>query len=197
MQRNCSRIILCQILSILGRHLTTVLSGLWPFWFVAVSVCGHFGLWPFRSVAISVCGHFGLWPFRFLAVSEYDVFAKKHYGAELILISKGHVITQEIWRQFRSNPCTCGRLMMSTGHIQITLCLQYLHPMGNKCIDVMDSGHNGHKPKRPKPKRPQTERATNRNGHRPERPQTETATSQNGHRPERPQTETAANRNGH
>ena len=65
-----------------------------------------------------------------------------------------------------------------------------------------DSGHNGHKPKRPKPKRPQTEKATNRNGHIPERPETETATNRNGHRPERPQTETATdrkatNRNGH
>ena len=62
---------------------------------------------------------------------------------------------------------------------------------------ITDSGHNGHKPKRPKPKRPQTETATNRNGHRPKRPQTETATNRNGHRPERPQTETATDRNGH
>ena len=45
--------------------------------FVAVSVCGRFGLWPFRFVAVSVCGlsvcglsvcgrfgfgRFGLWP---------------------------------------------------------------------------------------------------------------------------------------
>ena len=30
-----------------------------------------------------------------------------------------------------------------------------------------DSGHNGHKPKRP-----QTETATDRNGHKPKRPQT-------------------------
>ena len=46
---------------------------LWPFRFVAVSVCGRFGLWPFRfvafrSVAVSVCGRSGLWPFRFVAV---------------------------------------------------------------------------------------------------------------------------------
>ena len=55
-------------------------SGLWPFrfvvvpvcgrsWFVAVSVCGRSGLWPFRFVAVSVCGRSGLWPFRFVAVS--------------------------------------------------------------------------------------------------------------------------------
>ena len=31
------------------------------------------------------------------------------------------------------------------------------------------SGHTGHKPKRPKPKRPQTEKATNRKGHKPKR----------------------------
>ena len=42
---------------------------LWPFRFVAVSVCGRFGKWPFRSVAVSVCGRFGLWPFRSVAVS--------------------------------------------------------------------------------------------------------------------------------
>ena len=64
-------------------------------------------------------------------------------------------------------------------------------------ITTPDSGHNGHKPKRPKPKRPQTETATNRNGHKPKRPQTGTATDRNGHRPKRPQTETATNRNGH
>ena len=52
-------------------------SGLWPFWFVAVSVCGllfvvfsvcgRFGLQSFRffgHLAVSACGHFGLWPFR-------------------------------------------------------------------------------------------------------------------------------------
>ena len=44
-------------------------SGLWPFRSVAVSVCGRSGLWPFRFVAVSVCGRFGLWPFRFVAVS--------------------------------------------------------------------------------------------------------------------------------
>ena len=66
-----------------------------------------------------------------------------------------------------------------------------------KIILQKDSGHNGHKPKRPKPKRPQTETATNRNGHRPKRPQTETATNRKGHRPEWPQTGTATNRNGH
>ena len=60
-----------------------------------------------------------------------------------------------------------------------------------------DSGHNGHKPKRPKPKRPQTETATNRNGHKPKRPQTGTATDRNGHKPKRPQTGKATNRNGH
>ena len=63
-----------------------------------------------------------------------------------------------------------------------------------RCVD---SGHNGHKPKRPKPKRPQTEMATNRNGHKPKRPQTGTATDRKGHKPKRPQTETATNRNGH
>ena len=47
---------------------------LWPFRFVAVSLCGRFGLWPFRFVAVrfvavSVCGHSGLWPFRFVAVA--------------------------------------------------------------------------------------------------------------------------------
>ena len=42
--------------------------GLWPFRFVAISVCGCFGLcrlglWPFRFVAVSVFGRWGLWPF--------------------------------------------------------------------------------------------------------------------------------------
>ena len=41
---------------------------LWPFRFVAFSVCGRSGLWSFRSVAVPVCGRFGLWPFRFVAV---------------------------------------------------------------------------------------------------------------------------------
>ena len=62
---------------------------------------------------------------------------------------------------------------------------------------LRDSGHNGHKPKRPKPKRPQTETATNRNGHKPKRPQTGTATNRKGHRPDWPQTGTVTNRNGH
>ena len=42
--------------------------GLWPFRFVAVSVCGRFGLWPFRFVDFSVCGRFGLWPFWCVAL---------------------------------------------------------------------------------------------------------------------------------
>ena len=63
--------------------------------------------------------------------------------------------------------------------------------------DALDSGHNGHKPKRPKPKRPQTVTATDRNGHNQKRPQTGTATNRNGHKPKRPQTGTATNRNGH
>ena len=41
---------------------------MWPFRFVAFTVCGRFGLWPFRFVAVSVCGRSGLWPFRFVAV---------------------------------------------------------------------------------------------------------------------------------
>ena len=48
-------------------------SGLWPFRFVAVPGYGRFGLWPFRSVAPSVCDRFGLWPFRFVAVSVVAV----------------------------------------------------------------------------------------------------------------------------
>ena len=48
----------------------------------------------------------------------------------------------------------------------------------------MNSGHNGHKPKRP-----QTGTVTDRNGHKPERPQTQTASNRNGHKPERPQIE--------
>ena len=47
--------------------------GLWPFRFVAVAVCDRFGLWPFRSVAVPVCGRSGLWPFRFVAVSVLAV----------------------------------------------------------------------------------------------------------------------------
>ena len=47
---------------------------LWPFRFVAVSVCGHFGLWPFRFVAISVCGRSGLWPIRSVAVPDCGRF---------------------------------------------------------------------------------------------------------------------------
>ena len=56
-----------------------VYSYLWPFRFVAVSVCDRFGLWPFRFVAVSVCGRsvvavpvcgrFGVWPFWFVAAS--------------------------------------------------------------------------------------------------------------------------------
>ena len=46
---------------------------LWPFRFVAFSICGRYGLWPFRFVAVSVCGRFGLWPFRFVAVSVLAV----------------------------------------------------------------------------------------------------------------------------
>ena len=41
---------------------------MWPFRFVAVSVCGRSGLWPFRFVVVPVCGRSGLWPFRFVAV---------------------------------------------------------------------------------------------------------------------------------
>ena len=42
---------------------------LWPFRFVAFSVCGRFGLRPFRLVAVPVCGLSGLWPFWFVVVS--------------------------------------------------------------------------------------------------------------------------------
>ena len=54
---------------------------LWPFWFVAVSVCGlsvcgRFGLWPFRFVAVSVCGLSGLWPFRSVAVSVSIIYSE-------------------------------------------------------------------------------------------------------------------------
>ena len=34
----------------------------WPFQFVAVSICRPFGLWPFCFVASAVRGCFGLWP---------------------------------------------------------------------------------------------------------------------------------------
>ena len=67
----------------------------------------------------------------------------------------------------------------------------------NVCIPYTFSGHNGHKPKRSKSKWPQTEKATNRNGHKPKRRQTEKATNRNGQKPKRPQTETATDRNGH
>ena len=43
-------------------------SSLWPFRFVAVSVCGLSYLWPFRPVAVPVCGPSGLWPFRSVAL---------------------------------------------------------------------------------------------------------------------------------
>ena len=55
-------------------------SGLWPFRSVAVSVCGRSGLWPFRFVAVSVCGRFGLWPFRFVAVSVCGRFGFGRFG---------------------------------------------------------------------------------------------------------------------
>ena len=84
---------------------------------------------------------------------------------------------------FWQRACTCDWCCQLHDSCHLVVCL--------------DSGHNGHKPKRPKPKRPQTETATNRNGHRPKRPQTETATNRNGHKPKRPQTETATDRNGH
>ena len=71
--------------NILGYHLV------WPFLFVAVSVCGRFGLWPCRFVAVSVCGHSGLWPlrmwpFRFVAVMTcYHTHkpAARHWAAGL------------------------------------------------------------------------------------------------------------------
>ena len=84
-------------------------------------------------------------------------------------------------------------LILTTAVSKTSILIQFARkfvlrsPIDKKTALVqMDSGHNGHKPKRPKPKRPQTGTATNRNGHKPERPQTE-----------RPQTETATNRNGH
>ena len=49
-----------------------VLSILWPFWLMAITVCGRFGLWPFRFVTIRVCGRFGLWFLRFVTVSVCD-----------------------------------------------------------------------------------------------------------------------------
>ena len=66
-------------------------------------------------------------------------------------------------------------------------------PLALAMVFLTDSGHNGHKPKRPKLKRPQTKMATtgtatDRNGHKPKRPQTGTATDRNGHKPKRPQT---------
>ena len=48
-------------------------NAVWPFRFVAISVCGPSGLWPFRSVALTVCGRFGQWPFRSVAVSVLAV----------------------------------------------------------------------------------------------------------------------------
>ena len=84
-------------------------SGLWPFRFVAVpvcglSVCGRSGLWPFRSVAVPVCGRSGLWPFRlwpfrFVAVMTcYRLTTTKHtkeltaYNSWNILYSKVKII---------------------------------------------------------------------------------------------------------
>ena len=51
---------------------------LWPFRFVAVSVCGRYGLWPFRFVAVSVCGRLGLWPFRFWPFRFVAVMTRNH-----------------------------------------------------------------------------------------------------------------------
>ena len=53
--------------------------GLWTFRSVAVSVCRRSGLWPFRSVAISVCGRFGLWPFRFCPFRFVAVMTRIRY----------------------------------------------------------------------------------------------------------------------
>ena len=53
---------------------------MWPFRFVAVSVCGRYGLWPFRFVAISVCGRSGLWPFRFVTISVCGRFGCGRFG---------------------------------------------------------------------------------------------------------------------
>ena len=59
---------------------------MWPFWFVAVPVCGRFGLWPFRFVAVPVCGRFCLWPFSvcgrfgFVAVPVCGRFGCGRFG---------------------------------------------------------------------------------------------------------------------
>ena len=96
--------------------------------------------------------------------------------------------------------CDCNE-KADTFYLNENIMTVLLHVIPHNCSEmhrnVAVTGHNGHKPKRPQPKRPQTEKATNRNGHKPEWPQTETATNRNGHKPKRPQTGTATNRNGH
>ena len=48
--------------------------GLWPFWFVAVMVRGCFGVWLPWSVVVSVCGGSSLWPFSVCGCLGYVNF---------------------------------------------------------------------------------------------------------------------------
>ena len=70
---DCSTDVIHVPCNILGYHLLRS-SGLWPFSFVAISVCVHFGLWPLQFVAISVCNRFDLRPFRFVFFSVCGLY---------------------------------------------------------------------------------------------------------------------------
>ena len=83
-------------------------SSLWPFRFVAVPVCGRFGLWPFRFVAVPACGRFGLWPFRFLAVpvcGRFGLWPFRLWPFRFVAVMTCYrwayrkYSTQQIWRQ--------------------------------------------------------------------------------------------------
>ena len=71
--------------------------GLWPFRSVAVPVCGRFGLWPFRSVAVPVCGRFGLWPFRFVAVSVLAVSVCGRYDQNPLAHTLSSTCPSRVW----------------------------------------------------------------------------------------------------
>ena len=89
------------------------------------------------------------------------------------------------WTNDWENNRDAGNFRRHSAHCDVTIMFSWQWDKARSgifLVEVRDSGHNGHKPKRPKSKRPQTGTATNRNDNKPKRPQTETATNRNGHK---------------
>ena len=125
-------------------HAPCNLSGyhvVWPFWLVAVSVCGRSGLWPFRSVATSVCGRSGLWPFRFVVVLTcYPQIYTIYVHTFLFIVSLKSGISLSKWfsrfHPAETSCCWYFYIEYTTRNMQLWVLISTVHLTNNMHVRI-------------------------------------------------------------